>query len=319
MSGVWTDVLTNKSDATVFDTVEWQSEWWRHFGDGAQLMLVRAGDEGAVGLAPLMKKNRIVSFLGGTDLVDYHDFITTGDPGKRFYEDVLESVRLSGGVKALNLYSIPEGSPALRHLPSAAEENGWCVDVKKEDVAPRLELPDTWEEYLAGLSKKRRHELRRKRRRLERAGDVRSEELSDAGHIEQNLTEFLSLMRSSSPAKDAFMTPARERFFRSITVSMAAQDATRLSFLNLDGHRVAASLAFIYNGCKLVYNSGYEPNQRNLAVGLLDHAYNIERSIEQGLDVYDFMRGGETYKYHLGGQDRIIYTLTVYPNEDSQG
>ena len=53
------------------------------------------------------------------------------------------------------------------------------------------------------------------------------------------------------------------------------------------------------------------PIERRLAVGLLNHAYNIQRSIEQGLRVFDFMRGDESYKYHLGGQDRRLFRVTA--------
>ena len=107
------------------------------------------------------------------------------------------------------------------------------------------------------------------------------------------------------------MSPDRERFFRRAALSLAEQGITRLSFVELDGVRIASSLSFVCCGTKYLYNSGYDPAYGRLAAGLLNHAYNIRRSIEAGLSVFDFMRGDETYKYHLGGEDRLVYRLTA--------
>ena len=125
------------------------------------------------------------------------------------------------------------------------------------------------------------------------------------------MDDFMRLHRMSMPDKAEFMTPEREQFFRDVSAALADEGMTCLRFLELDGERVATSLSFICNGVKYLYNSGYNPEHSRLAVGLLNHAYNIQRSIEQGLRVFDFMRGDESYKYHLGGQDRRLFRVTA--------
>ena len=74
---------------------------------------------------------------------------------------------------------------------------------------------------------------------------------------------------------------------------------------------VATSLAYKVGSTKYLYNSGYLPERSWLAVGLLNHAINILSSIEEGIEVYDFMRGDERYKYHLGAVDRHIFTARL--------
>ena len=311
VAGLWSELLPCSPNATVFHTLRWQEAWWRHFGAGAELRLLSLKGDGFEGVAPLMERDGVVSFLGGTDLVDYHDFITSGRPPRGFFEALMSHLAASGQVEAVELVSIPDGSATLERLPAAAQAAGWRVETEAEDVAPRLALPSTWDEYLAGLSRKNRHELRRKLRRLEGAGEVRSIETAGPAAIAESLDDFLALVRQSSPEKAAFLTPGRERFFRAVALALAEENATRLSFLELDGKRVAASMGFIHGGEKLLYNSGYDPQYRRLAVGLLNHAFNIRRSIEQGLRAYDFMRGGEPYKYHLGAQDRTIHRVAA--------
>ena len=74
------------------------------------------------------------------------------------------------------------GDPAAEALAAAfgAREiaEGWTLNVEREDVCPVVRVPPgaTFEDYLAGLSKKTRHEIRRKLRRAESAGEVRLDE-----------------------------------------------------------------------------------------------------------------------------------------------
>jgi CelD/BcsL family acetyltransferase involved in cellulose biosynthesis len=82
-------------------------------------------------------------------------------------------------------------------------------------------------------------------------------------------------------------------------------------FLELDGERVAATMSFDYDGRRLLYNSGYRLEHAPLAVGLMLNALCIKDAIERGLTYFDFLRGPEPYKYHLGGMDIGLHRLIV--------
>ena len=309
---LWRTVLEHRVEPTIFDFPTWQKTWWKHFGKGLELRLVSvsSGEAASTLVAPLQLEGGTAAFLGGTDLVDYHDFISPNGAAPEAIEAVLHCLS-EDGIERVVLYSVPEGSPTLGIFAQVASANGWEVESEQEDVAPRLELPGSWEEYLAMLRKKDRHELRRKLRRLEAAGAVTHVELTTPNDVGAAMGDFMRLHRMSMPDKAEFMTTEREEFFRDAAGCLAAEGMTCLRFLELDGERVAASLSFICGGVKYLYNSGYNPAHSHLAVGLLNHAYNIQRSIEQGLKVFDFMRGDESYKYHLGGQDRRLFRLTA--------
>jgi CelD/BcsL family acetyltransferase involved in cellulose biosynthesis len=72
---------------------------------------------------------------------------------------------------------------------------------------------------------------------------------------------------------------------------------------------VSAVLAFDYDGRRLLYNSGYRLAYGHLSVGLMLKALAIKDAIEKGLTYFDFLRGPEPYKYHLGAQDATIHRL----------
>ena len=80
---------------------------------------------------------------------------------------------------------------------------------------------------------------------------------------------------------------------------------------SMPGAPVAAVLTFEDAETSYLYNSGYDPAHAHSAVGLLSKAYAIRDAIERGKRRFDFLRGDEEYKRHLGGRPRAIYTLRL--------
>jgi len=308
----WTRLLGLSAANTVFLTPEWQRIWWDHFGGSYRLLILSLHDtDGLLGLAPLAVQDGMVRFLGRTDLFDYHDFIVLEGRERQFYEALIDYVERDADWRVLDMESLRAGSPALELLPVLAEARGFSVEFVREDVAPVLALPDTWDDYLASLSKKARHELRRKGRKLDAAGDVFHTMCSDPQCVRDCLPDFFRLHRESGPDKAEFMTPARERFFTEMAMEFASKDKLRLALLELDGKRVAACISFDYLDSYLLYNSGYNPDFSYLSVGILNKAFAIREAIGAGKRYFDFLRGPERYKYDLGAVDRTIHRLVV--------
>ena len=313
----WNRIYESMPTSSAFDSLEWNRVWWKHFGGDSELMLrslVRR--DGSVSLIAPMKLDSehdegVCTFLGGTDLVDYLGFKHDEELETADVQALLQSLYDDNDVTALVLESLPEDSQTIQAVKKVAGGIGWEIHVWDEGVAPRVELPANVDAYYASLTKKHRHELRRKLRRLHSAGEIEQIEISKPSDVADRMGDFIDLHRGSSIDKQEFMTPERERFFREIAVILAEQDVTRLYFLELNGESVATSLAFKVGNTKYLYNSGYLPERSWLAVGLLNHAINILASIEEGIKVYDFMRGDERYKYHLGAKDRRIYTVRL--------
>ena len=69
--------------------------------------------------------------------------------------------------------------------------------------------------------------------------------------------------------------------------------------------------AFESGGVTYLYNSGFEPASSGLAVGLLSKAVSIREAIGRGCREFDFLRGDEEYKRHLGGVPRELVTLRL--------
>ena len=308
----WENILPLSATNTVFVTPGWQKAWWNNFGDDIQSLILSVNDGvELLGVAPLMSDgNGVVTFLGDRDLSDYFDFVVPRDSGDKFYPAILEY--LSGlEWESLDLPSLPSGSPTLEHIPNLAERMGWKVSLEEEETTPKTDLPDSWDEFLLGLRKKDRHELRRKLRRLDRESENRQYAAASGDSLEGSMREFFTLLRASREDKNEFLTPDRESFFLDIARELASRDQFRLYFLEVDGENVAACICFDYGDDFLLYNSGYEPGYSRLSVGLINKALSIQTAIEENRKVFNFLKGNERYKYNLGGRDEAVFHITV--------
>lgn len=289
----------------------WLRVWKQVFAPEARLcFLVGRQEDRVIGIAPLMLTGQTASIIGNPDVCDYTDFIVAPGKGDAFCTALLDELD-QRRVELLNLASVRPDSVVMTSLRKAAERRGCKVSCDEDEVTLERDLPATWDEYLQILNTKQRHEVRRKLRRLEEAGTVNFRFIEDAALVPGFLDVFLKQFIESRTDKATFMTAEMERFFRSMADVIFEAGLLRLSVLELDKIPVAALVAFDYNDVVYLYNSGYDPAYSSLSVGVLSKALCIKDSIERGKKRFDFLKGDERYKYHLGGQEVQLYRCQI--------
>jgi CelD/BcsL family acetyltransferase involved in cellulose biosynthesis len=305
----WKALLRSCPCDTIFLTWDWQQLWWRAFPEGElHLLAVRADDE-LVGIAPLVRQDDCWGLAGGAEVADFLDVIAHPVHRTAVAEAVLDYLDERGG--QLVLRNLRPDSLGATALLDEARRRGMPASLEQEDVSPRLVLPGDWEEYLQDLTKKDRHELRRKQRRLYASGEVGYGAVAPGDLREADVADFVRLHRLSGEAKADFMTAAMEDFFGAVLRAFVPRGWARLYFLTVDGGRAAATILFDYGGEFLLYNSGYDPAYAHLSVGLLLKAFCIRDAIAERRRAFDFLQGNEPYKYDLGGVDTPIYRLCL--------
>ena len=205
-------------------------------------------------------------------------------------------------IRQLDLRALRPDSLVLTHLMAIARNRQYPYDCQPDDVSVEMDLPTTWDDYLATLDKKQRHEVRRKLRRLSEAGEVDYQLEKDSTVIGNSINGFFRMFTESRQDKSDFLTPRMEAFFRSLVSTLAESGILRLGILELDKLPVAMIVCFDYNNCLYLYNSGVDPRYDSLSVGLLSKALTVKESIEEGKQRFDFLKGSEGYKFHLGGK-----------------
>jgi CelD/BcsL family acetyltransferase involved in cellulose biosynthesis len=286
----------------LFMLPDWLEQWWSSFGLGREPLLleVRRGDR-LLGIAPLQVEGDTARFMGSTDLCDYGDFIVGESAEAEFFEALLYLVHRQG-IRRLDLHGLRPDSATLRALPAAAAAHGCECLLNQEDVSFELALPADWQSYLAVLSGKERHEIHRKIRRLEERSPYGLQVIESPHEVDAAMDDFLDLFRQSRAEKREFLTESRERFLRRVVPALARHHLVKLCFLDVASVRTAAALCFDHKGSVYLYNSGLNPDYRELSVGLICKILTLRHSILLGRAVYDFLKGSETYKHRLGAQ-----------------
>jgi CelD/BcsL family acetyltransferase involved in cellulose biosynthesis len=285
--------------------------WWRVFGHEREqfIRVVRAGDR-VIGIAPLLRDGSAVSFIGNTDVCDYQDFIIEPGFESAFFKILLDDLK-SNGINMLDLKHVRPDSTVYVQLRALADNRGLEVTCEKQDISVEMDLPGTWDDYLEMLNSKQRHEVRRKLRRLAEAGNIEYTWPSDTADTPGFMDLFLKMFTESREDKAEFLTDQMEEFFRLLVAEMAGVGILKLGTLKLDGRDMASIICFDYNDSILLYNSGYDPEFNYLSVGLLSKVLCIKESIDSGKKAFDFLKGNEPYKFHLGGREVPLFACRI--------
>ncbi|HVL81734.1 MAG TPA: GNAT family N-acetyltransferase [Actinomycetota bacterium] len=309
----WERVLEQDRDAGVFSTPSWLQAWWETLGSG-ELLLATVWDDGdPIAVFPgcrCVSESGLLTFLGGEDVTDQQ--VPVAVPGREAHalSFFLDWAFTEGGFRRLRFHSVPSTERWRDVVGSVADEKGLAHASEQVDVSPEIVLPATFDEYLASLSGHDRHELRRKRRRLDEAGKVTVRRAHEVGW-EDDLAAFFEFHRQAPGEKAAFFTEERERFFRRLAADLFLFGMARLDVLDLDGEPVACTFSYDFRGSLELYNSSFRPDLAKLAPGMVLIGHLIEQAIAEGKARFDFLRGDERYKMRFGPVPRPVYQVML--------
>lgn len=320
-AAAWNALVEQSIADTPFSRFEYLSQWWKTLGGGewqdAKLVLVSAReDEELIGIAPLFlaehEEQRALMLVGSIEISDYLDLIVREQDLTRFLSGLLDFVAATqDGWSGLEWYNLPDRSPTLAALKTEAGRRGWAHREEIYRPTPRIPLSGSFEEYLARIDKKQRHEIRRKMRRAaESEKNVRFTIVNGAEDIDSEISAFFDLM-VQDPAKAEFLHPAMREQMTATIHDAHAQGYLWLAFLEVDGAKTAGSLNFDYRNKLWGYNSGVSSEHRELSPGWVLLAHTIQWCCENGRYEFDFMRGDEEYKYRFGGVNASVMRVNV--------
>ncbi|MDP9343665.1 MAG: GNAT family N-acetyltransferase [Actinomycetota bacterium] len=308
----WSEVVDADPGATFFHAPRYLKLYWEELGQDVELLLAFAEEDGrTVGAVAFERLGRTLRFLGGTEVTDYMGPVAVPGTEDRVAKELIDAVAGLDWWTDADLRGLPEDSPWLSRLQDAAAGEGLSSQVAEDSVAPCLHLPPTYEEYLAGLPSKLRHEIRRKARRLDGEVGRHALVLATTETLEDDLGRFVALHRSSEGPKGKFMVPGMEIFFRRLGETFLPEGIFRLAFLEAGGERMAGAIAFTFRETTYLYNSAFDRGHRGLAPGMVLVADLIDRAIADGCRRFDLLKGDLAYKYRFGARPRPVKRLVL--------
>ncbi|RYG25532.1 GNAT family N-acetyltransferase [bacterium] len=301
----WNDLLSDSPTATPFSTQEWMATWWRYFGRNRKAVLFEVRE--------------------GTDLVGLFPTFVTSGPWRTLRamgtgpSDYLHPLARSGQEQAV----AKALEPALRDLLSVdlldlhgMREDQPIVSMTTDDQARCLvlDLPPTYDAFLASLGKSLRYDVRRLDKSPFKEGDATIESYPP-GNIGEGMDVLLELHRARWRAKrlpGAFVGRLVP-FQRAWIAEAAKRDWLWLSVLRLKGEPIGALYAMTVGKQVFYYQAGFAPTEGSISPGTLLVAHTIRRAIEEGKTRFDFLRGDEDYKRRWKPQHAFMDRRAVIP------
>lgn len=297
----WRDLAAGQS---YFTGPDWALAWWETTaGGGAGRVAVWPGPDGTVeAVAPLFRARRrlhprlpvsvtcLAPLGAGAGAADHLGFPAL--PHRR--DDVRRWLAEQARATTLHLPNLDEDSAPL--LPPGA------LPLTRTG-SPRIDL--TADPASLG-SAQHRQNLRRYRRKLDAAG-VTFRWVAPAEMTGAVLDEVLRLHRARAESIGrATRFTARRRPLHLRLIERGAGERGPCALLAEHGGRaVGAVYGFWWPGGYAYYQTGWDPQFAPLRLGLQIVAETIGQVRARGAAVFDFLRGGEPYKYRFGAVDRF--------------
>jgi CelD/BcsL family acetyltransferase involved in cellulose biosynthesis len=313
----WEDLAERAPHAELFETHLWISAWLdTYWKDGPLAFLfVRRGEE-LVGLAPLLddREGRLGCPRALVTPVNPHarrcSLLAADGPGS-VVEAVLGHLERTRRGSRMRLRCCDAASPVVEAL----EGRRPLSLVRQKDTNPIIRLAGSWEEYLASRPRHLRHELARKRRRLETEWDAKWVSVADAAGAERAMTDVLRIERNSWKDREGtslVSEPGASAFYTRIARTCAARGWLRVDLLYLDGEPVAHILGVAHRGTHYALKTSYDEAYRAWSPGIVLFQNAIRKAFEDGLATFDFLGADSRWKTELANDQRAHVEVCAF-------
>jgi CelD/BcsL family acetyltransferase involved in cellulose biosynthesis len=196
------------------------------------------------------------------------------------------------------------------------KETGFHLHERVREFS-RIELPDTYEDFLRLLSRNSREQIRRKSRRLEEASSVELLRCDRQDQLSEYLSNLFTLHQkrweSVGEAGSFARKPAMRRFYEAFAPIALRKGWLRLYGLKIDGVVAAVQYGYAYGGVFSQLQEGFDPDAFG-GVGNILRNRIIKACIDEHLNEYDFLGGFARHKRRWGAKVRNGYDLFVGRN-----
>jgi CelD/BcsL family acetyltransferase involved in cellulose biosynthesis len=307
--------LQRKCGKVPFTSFEWNVAWWNQLArrrllveDHLAVRTVRNGAGELVAVAPLMLSElpargplrfRVLQFFGADpNITELRGVLCHPDVERESYDCLLEHlVERSAEWDFVLWGGIPEGSVADRL--AAYGKPVWLANIPYFV----LDLPATWEAFLAGRPRNIKESLRKCRNSLKNANLQASFQVVEKGPmLTRSLDELVRLHHARAERTDTvlhgnvFAKESAPRFLAEACERHAAHGEVRVFSLEIGGRTVAARLGFIVGDSLYLSYSGYDPAFARYSVMTTVVAEAIKYAIRSGTRTVNLSTGNDVSK-----------------------
>jgi CelD/BcsL family acetyltransferase involved in cellulose biosynthesis len=316
----WNGLVDHSSYPNVFRRWEWISTWWKWFGKGRELYLIKLtrGPE-LVGLVPLYSARtrfggRKLAWIGdgGPTYPEYLGPIIHREHAEAVVKAVADHLHDAGRHwTEMSFPDVPPDDTATIAIAAALAER--CPSIQRPgEICPYFHLPQSYETLLKRLSS---HGRQRKKRQLRRANeelDAHLTVLCDTDAIASIFPTMVRLSVSSKGIASPFLNPEYLSFHREACEHLSRDSLARVYMLHFRDEPAAFLYGFTYDNKFYAFQTGYDSGLDAFSPGDIIFQMAYEHLIGEQVEEFDYLRGGEEYKNQFGDMRRRTETTLIF-------
>ncbi len=333
---LWNALLPQTRGATFFHSLDWLEVYWRHFGAGQRLRVLEVSADGRpLGILPLVVQSESTG-VGRVRTLTYplHDWGTFYGPiGPNPTATLLAGLRhirrTPRDWDMLDLRWVDGDGCDRGRTERTMELAGLHPCKQARDVAPRIEIAGTWQEYWSGRDKKWRHNIERCGRRLAEQGEVTFQRYRPEGagggdgdprwDLYDACVDIARRSWQSNAADGTTLSSAEVcQYLRDTHAAAARAGSVDVNLLLLGNRPVAYVYNYVYQGCIYGLRKGFDPEFSAFRPGLVLERMMVEDGFVRGDHDYDLGVGSLAIKQPWQTAVCTSYRFTHFPTAISR-
>jgi CelD/BcsL family acetyltransferase involved in cellulose biosynthesis len=323
----WEELVARSESGSFFLTYEALTTWLDCFWKDRAIsfLFVRSG-ESLVGLALLLLDGENGHWCSGAMV-----FPTNARPGRAnllhandpepILEAVISHLHSTRRRVRLALREVEGHTALVAAFPKVAARHRLSFMKLQASSSPFVLIDTDWESYLGARPKRVRNELKRKRRRIERAGQVDWVIRTGREPLEETI-ELLSRIESRSwqgRDRDVFAADHPEaRAIRELARACAARGWLRVHMLFFDSAPVAYIYGILHRGEYHAIRTAYDIEYRDLSPGQVIFGFALEEAFSKGLKAFDFLGVETRWKNEFATDSREHVNICAFPRSSGK-
>lgn len=285
LSNQYRELFDTNPNSTPFQSPEWLSTLYQFRKRGFKALL---GYEGNDLVAALPLKCSVGMWSCWRPFgVGPSDYLAPLAKSSNHLEDLYQFLIDQRETTLVDFHQIPNDHPFSN-----------CFEVEKSISQARcliLDLPPSYDEYVTGLSKSLRYDVRRigGKAFAEKNAEIIWLDDTNRSQFADSFFELHKLRWKSRGLPGAFIGSS-EKFQRSWITN--PNSSVVMNMLLVDGRPAGIIYGMKHGSTMYFYQAGMDPAVSTLSPGTVLVAKLIEKAIEQRCTTFDFMRGDEPYK-----------------------
>lgn len=307
------DRLAVAGGAPPFVRPGWLRAWAEAFGrtEALRLVTVERGGE-LVAVLPVMAGPFGVRSATNQETALYTPVTADAEAAAELAERLL-----GARPRVIDLAAVAVDDPDVVVLRVLAERAGAAVFVRPMRRSPFIDVSGDPAEFQRGLSKNRRHGLKRLRNRMADAGTVDFDVRDGREDLPALLDEGLRLEAREwkvAAGSAVLSSPAAVAFYAAATRWAADEDLLRLVYLRLSGQAIGFGLCLRYGSTLSFLKLGMDDAHAKLGPGVVLTQHLIDYAFaDPELRELDLLGDNESYKADLASGTRQQVRMLLFP------